>query len=94
MEAKRPLLILIEDPLFAELQSNPGVYYRDRSLNRWPDVEHSEALQSLGKSLKSAGLQPSRYYTAFGEGQAAFQLRRLLGPRAPIFSLSKASQVT
>lgn len=94
VNAKRPLLILIEDPLFAELQSNPGVYYRDRSLNHWPEIEHSEAMQLLSKTLKSPAIQPSRYYTAFGEVQAAFQLGRLLGPRTSLFSLGKASQVT
>lgn len=91
---KRPLLVLIEDPLFIELHSNPGVYYRDRSLNQWSDIERSETMQALSKTLKSSGMQPSRYYTAFGEVQAAFQLGRLFGPRAPLFSLGKASQVS
>jgi len=91
---KRPLLMLIEDPLFAELQSSPGVYYRDRSLNQWSDVQKSETLQTLSKTLKSTGMQPSHYYTAFGEVQAAFQLGRLFGQRAQLFSLGKASQVS
>lgn len=94
VSAKRPLLILIEDPLFIELHSSPGVYYRDRSLNQWPEIERSETMQALSRTLKSSGMQPSRYYTAFGEVQAAFQLGRLLGPRLPLFSLAKASQVT
>ena len=51
-------------------------------------------MQALSRTLKSSGMQPSRYYTAFGEVQAAFQLGRLLGPRLPLFSLAKASQVT
>ena len=94
VDAKRPLLILIEDPLFAELNSSPGVYYRDRSLNQWPEIERSQTMQALSKTLKSSGMQPSHYYTAFGEVQAAFQLGRLLGPKQPLFSLGKASQVT
>jgi hypothetical protein len=94
VSAKRPLLILIEDPLFVELHSSPGVYYRDRSLNQWPEIERSETMQALSRTLKSSGMQPSRYYTAFGEVQAAFQLGRLLGSRLPLFSLAKASQVT
>jgi len=77
-----------------ELHSTPGVYYRDRSMNKWSDIEHSQTMQSLSKTLNSSGMQPSRYYTAFGEVQAAFQLGRLLGPRASLFSLGKASQVT
>jgi hypothetical protein len=94
VSAKRPLLVLIEDPLFVELHSSPGVYYRDRSLNQWSEIERSETMQALSQTLKSSGMQPSRYYTAFGEVQAAFQLGRLLGPRLPLFSLGKASQVT
>jgi len=94
VSAKRPLLVLIEDPLFVELHSNPGVYYRDRSLNQWHQIEQSETMRALGKTLNSSGMQPSRYYTAFGEVQAAFQLGRLLGPRLPLFSLGKASQLT
>lgn len=94
VNSKRPLLVLIEDPLFVELHSNPGVYYRDRSLNHWSDIEHSQTMQALSKTLNSSGMQPSRYYTAFGEVQAAFQLGRLLGPRVPLFSLGKASQVS
>lgn len=94
VNSKRPLLVLIEDPLFAELHSSPGVYYRDRSLNQWPEIEHSQTMQSISKTLKSSGMQPSHYYTAFGEVQAAFRLGRLFGPRVPLFSLGKASQVT
>ena len=94
VNSKRPLLVLIEDPLFVELHSSPGVYYRDRSLNQWSEIEHSQTMQSLSRTLKSSGIQPSHYYTAFGEVQAAFQLGRLLGPRLPLFSLGKASQVT
>src|SRR5579875_1379446 len=86
VNSKRPLLVLTEDPLFVELHSTPGVYYRDRSMNKWSDIEHSQTMQSLSKTLNSSGMQPSRYYTAFGEVQAAFQLGRLLGPRASLFS--------
>lgn len=94
VSAKRPLLILIEDPLFVELHSSPGVYYRDRSMNQWSDIQHSETMRAVSEILRSSGMQPSHYYTAYGEVQAAFQIGRLLGPRLPIFSLAKASQVT
>ncbi len=82
VKSKRPLLVLIEDPLFVELHSNPGVYYRDRSLNQWSEIEHSQTMQSLSTTLKSSGMQPSHYYTAFGEVQAAFQLRAFAWPLA------------
>jgi hypothetical protein len=94
MSSRRPLIISIEDPLFVELRSNPGIYYRDRSLNRWADVQNSEPIHVLGKALKNPDIQPSRYYTAFGEAEASFLLGSLLGPHVQLFSLSKASQLT
>lgn len=94
LASTRPVIVSIEDPLFVELRSNPGVYYRDRSLNQWKDVEHSEPIHVVGKALKNPSIQPSRYYTAFGEAEASFLLGRLLGPHVPIFSLSKTSQLS
>ncbi len=94
VSSHRPLIISIEDPLFVELRSSPGIYYRDRSLNRWADVQNSEPIHVLGKALKNPDIQPSRYYTAFGEAEASFLLGRLLGPHVQLFSLSKASQLT
>ncbi|MEI9979019.1 MAG: hypothetical protein WDN23_08445 [Edaphobacter sp.] len=93
MNSRRPLIVSIEDPLFVELRSNPGIYYRDRSLNQWADVEKSEPIQILGKALKNPDIQPSRYYTAFGEVEASFLLGRLLGPHVR-YSLSKSSQLS
>lgn len=90
----RPLIVSIEDPLFLELHSNPGVYYRDRSLNQWEDVEKSPAVNSIRKALDNPDLQPSRYYTAFGEVDSSFMLGRLLGPHVQLFSISKASQLS
>ena len=92
--SSRPLIVSIEDPLFVELQSKPGIYYRDRSLNRWEDLQNAPALKEIGKALKNPGIQPSRYYTAFGEASASFLLGRLLGSHAQVFSLSRASQLT
>jgi hypothetical protein len=94
IDSKRPLIVSIEDPLFVELRSNPGAYFRDRSLNEWKDVLKSPTVHKLTNSLQNADLQPSRYYTAFGEVEASFLLGKLLGPRHPVFSLVKASQLT
>jgi len=94
LDSKRPLIVSIEDPLFVELRSNPGAYFRDRSLNQWKDVLSSPAVHKLTNSLKGVDLEPSRYYTAFGEVEASFLLGKLLGPRKPMFSLVKASQLT
>ncbi|WP_260737255.1 hypothetical protein [Tunturiibacter lichenicola] len=94
ISSRRPLLVSIEDPLFVELRSSPGTYYRDRSLNQWGEVEKSKPIQILGKALNNPDIQPSRYYTAFGEVEASFLLGRLLGPHVQLFSLSKSSQLT
>jgi hypothetical protein len=94
VDSKRPLIISIEDPLFVELRSNPGAYFRDRSLNQWKDVLNSPTVGKLRSSLKGVDLEPSRYYTAFGEVEASFLLGKLLGPRKPVFSMVKASQLT
>jgi hypothetical protein len=94
LDSKHPLIVSIEDPLFVELRSNPGAYFRDRSLNKWEDVAHSPIVHGLTKSLNNNDIEPSRYYTAFGEVEASFMLGRLLGRRAPMFSIAKTSQLS
>lgn len=94
VSSNHPLIVSIEDPLFAELRSKPGIYYRDRSLNQWKDLQDAPALKALSKALDNPDVQPSRYYTAFGETSASFLLGRLLGSRAQVFSLAKSSQLT
>ena len=92
--SNRALIVSIEDPLFVELRSKPGIYYRDRSLNHWKDLHNSLPLKVIGKALKDPDIQPSRYYTAFGEAYASLLLGRFLGPHVQIFSLSRTSQLT
>jgi hypothetical protein len=94
VDSKQPLILAIEDPLFVELRSAPGIYYRDRSLNQWKDVVGSPAVASLRGALKKADIQPSRYYTAFGEVRVSFLLGKLLGPREQNFSILKTSQLS
>jgi hypothetical protein len=91
---KLPLIISIEDPLFAEIRSNPGVYYRDRSMNEWSDVVGSRALNSLTGVLKQPEIRPSRYYTAFGEAEASFLLGGLLRNRERALSIVRTSQIS
>jgi hypothetical protein len=94
VDSKQPLILAIEDPLFVELKSEPGVYFRDRSLNQWKDVVGSPAVAALQGSLKAANIQPSRYYTAYGEVDVAFLLGKLLGLRERNFSVLKSSQLS
>lgn len=94
LKSRRPLIISIEDPLFAEVRSNPGVYFRDRSMNQWKDVVNSPAVKTLTGTLKQTDIQPSRYYTAFGEVDASFMFGKLLGPHAQNLSLVRTSQLS
>jgi len=94
IETKRPLIITIEDPLFAEVRSNPGVYVRDRSMNQWSDVTNSSALKALTNALQQSEIRPSRYYTAFGEAEASFLLGGLLQPHEHALSLVRTSQLS
>ena len=93
VNSKQPSILAIEDPLFVELNSEPGIYYRDKSLNQWKDVVGSPAVAAIRASLRNASIQPSRYYTAYGEVDVAFLLGKLLGPREQNFSILKTSQL-
>jgi hypothetical protein len=94
VDSRQPLILAIEDPLFVELKSDPGIYYRDKSLNKWKDVVGSPAVAALRSAVKDADIQPSRYYTAYGEVGVSFMLGRLLGPRERNFSVLKTSQLS
>jgi hypothetical protein len=94
VDSKQPLILAIEDPLFVELNSEPGIYYRDKSLNQWKDVVGSPAVAALRGALKNADIQPSRYYTAYGEVGVSFLLGKLLGPRERNFTILKTSQLS
>jgi hypothetical protein len=94
LTSQRPLILSIEDPLFVEMQSNPGIYYRDRSMNDWNDVQNSPGVKKLSEAFDKTQLKPSRYYTAFGESDAAFRLGQLLGTRKNIVSMARSSQLS
>ena len=89
-----PLIVSIEDPLFAEIRSNPGVYFRDRSMNEWSDVVSSAALNKLTGALNQSEMRPSRYYTAFGEAEASFLLGGLLKTPERALSIVRTSQLS
>lgn len=90
----RPLIIVIEDPLFAEVRSSPRVYYRDQSINQWKDLANSPDVKALTAQQKAVTVQPSRYYTSFGEAEASLLLGKFLGPREKNLSLARASQLS
>ncbi|HUA91959.1 MAG TPA: hypothetical protein VL991_05295 [Terracidiphilus sp.] len=90
----RPVIVAIEDPLFVELNGSTGIYYRDRTLNNWNDIVASQNVAALRKVLKNPTIQPSRYYTAFGEVDASFLIAKLLGPRVQNLSVVKTSDLS
>jgi hypothetical protein len=92
--SKRPLIVAIEDPLFVKLQWGAGIYYRDRSLNYWKDVSTSSPVAALRSALHNPDIQPSQYYTSFGEVDVSFMIGKLLGPREQNFSLTKSSDLS
>jgi hypothetical protein len=94
LSQKLPLILSIEDPLFAEIRSNPGVYVRDRSMNEWSDVVGSVALNKLTGALNQSEMHPSRYYTAFGEAEASFLLGGLLKTPERALSIVRTSQLS
>jgi hypothetical protein len=91
---KRPLVVAIEDPLFVELNGNPGVYLRDKTLNDWHSVESSATMAAVKHATRSSGIHPSRYYTAYGEVEASFLVARLLGPRVQNLTVVKTSNLS
>lgn len=94
LSSKRPTLMVIEDPLFVQLGGASGMYFRDRSLNEWRSATTSTQITAIQKALGGADVQPSRYYTAFGEVDASMLLSRLLAPRVPGLSMIKSSQLS
>ena len=94
LSQKLPLIVSIEDPLFAEIRSNPGVYVRDRSMNEWSDMVGSAALNKLTGALNQSEMHPSRYYTAFGEAEASFLLGGLLKTPERALSIVRTSQLS
>jgi len=94
VQSAHPLIVSIEDPLFFEFQSHPSILFRNRSLNDWADLQKSPELRTIAMKHTNVAVQPSRYFTTFGEVEASLILGRLLGPRVQILSLSRSSELT
>jgi hypothetical protein len=94
IDTNAPIVVAIKDPLFLELKHGRGVYYRDKSLNDWDEILASSSVSDIRKALKNPDIQPSRYYTAFGEVNASFLIEKLLGERGQKLSLVRTSELT
>jgi hypothetical protein len=90
----RPLIVAIEDPLWVEFERSSGIYYRDKSINDWAEAMKSPGIIALRKFLKEADVEPSRYYTAYGEVNASFLIGKLLAEREPNISLVRTSELS
>lgn len=90
----QPMLVAIEDPLFVELQRGSGIYYRDKSFDQWDDAFGSQGVKALRKAFDYPSTQPSRYYTSFGEVNAAFALGRVLGARESNMAVVRTSELS
>jgi len=96
INSNRPLMLVLEDPLFVEFHKGSGIYYRDKNNgNTWDGVTNTAGLKKLRDALNDPDMGPSHYYTAFGEAHAAFVIGRLFGKRNQnFFSLARASEVS
>src|ERR1700722_16543792 len=92
--ANGSVILAIKHPLFLELKRGSGIYYRDKSLNDWDEILASSTVSDVRKVLKNPDIQPSRYYTAFGEVSAAFAIEKLLGARGQKLSLVRTSELS
>jgi hypothetical protein len=90
----RPTIVAFQDPLFVELERGSEIYYRDKSTHDWSQALNSPGIIALRKTFKNSSMQPSRYYTSFGEVNAAFLIGRLLGARESNISVVRNSQLS
>ena len=96
VNSNRPLMLVLEDPLFVEFHTGNGIYYRDKkSGNTWEAAQNSKVVKKLRMDLDNPDIGPSHYYTAFGEAHAAFVIGRLFGARNQnFFTLARASDIS
>jgi hypothetical protein len=95
LTTNRPLILIIEDPLFFRLQSNDlSMWFRDSSINDWTQVGTSPKIQSLIKGLKPSRVDPGHFYTPIAEVTSTLLLGKLLGTHQQNISLARSSQVS
>ena len=92
--SSRPLILAIEDPLWVEFERSSGIYYRDKQINDWAGALNSPNIVALRKFLRDADVEPSRYYTAYGEVNASFLIGKLLAQRESNISLVRTSELS
>jgi hypothetical protein len=92
LDGRRPLVLSIVNPPFAEIKGF-GVF-RDRSLMTWDDFLKSPSVAAIRKSLNNPEVEFSSYYTPGGEVNASFLVGKLLGARIPTLSLLRTQKLS
>jgi hypothetical protein len=95
LTTNRPMILVVEDPLFFRLQTNDlSMWFRDSSINDWTQVGTSPKVQSFIKGLKSSRVDPGHFYTPIAEVTSTLLLGKLLGTHQQNISLARSSQVS
>jgi hypothetical protein len=95
LTANRPLMLVVEDPLFFRLQTNADFkWFRDPSINDFAQVADSSTVKAVSKALDISKVGPEHFYTPISEVTAALLLGKLLGTRQQNISLARTSQVS
>jgi hypothetical protein len=92
LATNRPLIVSVAAPLFVGFEG--AGLYRDRSLNRWEDVQASAKIGAIRKALGNPAMAPRYYYAGMGDVSAAFQLGKLLTLSPMNVSVARSSQVS
>lgn len=91
INSPKPLLIAVGDPLFAQFENK--TLFRDPAIDKWDDLKKSSQVSAMAQATGAGTSQPVHYYSAVGDVSAAFLLGRRLGPRQPLLSLVRSSQM-
>ncbi len=95
LTTNRPLILVIEDPLFFRFQTNgQSMWFRDSSVNDWTQVSSSPNVQAFTKALKNTRVDPGHFYTPIAEVTSTLLLGKLLGTHQQNISLARTSQVS
>ncbi len=94
LDSKRPLIMAIQDPLFAEIRSGDGIYIRDRGMNEWKDALDSPSIVAAQKAAKGSDMQPNHTFITFEQARTSLLITKLLGQHVENLSIARASEVT
>jgi hypothetical protein len=91
----RPLIFVIEDPLFFRLQTDGDFkWFRDPSINDRAQEADSSSVKAVSKALNISKVGPEHFYTPISEVTSTLLLGKLLGTRQQNISLARTSQVS